>query len=413
MRSSRARRLLLSAIAVFVAAGVWASAHAAEQWHGVLDEHPLIQYASRPTTDRMGALTRAVADGTATLVPDAKTGYLTPVLRALGIPTNTQVLVFSKTGVQAAFTGPQNPRALYFDESVVVGYIPGAPIVEIAAQDPQQGTQFYTIDQGQPKPRIRRLTSCLSCHVSSSTMEVPGFITRSHLADEDGNVMTLSGTHDVDHRTGHPDRWGGYFVTSEALVPYNQRAHAGNITFAPGGVTSNQVFVNWEAMPAETLRYPAATSDIVSLLIFDHQMHAANLMTRLNWEARIGSATTRLANDLAEYLLFVGEAPPQTALLPQRGYAEWFEAKFPKDRRGRSLGQLDLTTRLMRYPCSYMIYSDAFDALPPAVRQAVYARMRDVIAKTFSSEDATAVLDILRDTKVDFATLVSSPEVFE
>src|SRR5262249_22771268 len=98
MRPSRPRRLLLSAIAVFVTAGVWASAHAAEQWHGVLDEHPLIQYASRPTTDRMGALTRAVADGTATLVPDAKTGYLTPVLRALGIPTNTQVLVFSKTG---------------------------------------------------------------------------------------------------------------------------------------------------------------------------------------------------------------------------------------------------------------------------------------------------------------------------
>ena len=398
-----AARLLVSAAAIVAGAGVWASAQTREPWHGVLDEHPLIQYASRPTTDRIATLMRAIADGTATLEPDPKTGYLAPLLRALDIPPQTQLLVFSKTGVQAAFTGPRNPRALYFDPSVVVGYIPGAPIVEIAAQDAKQGVQFYTVDQGLPRPRIRRLTSCLSCHVSSSTLDVPGFIARSHTVDEDGNVVPQSGTHDVDHRTGHPDRWGGYFVTSEALQQYNQRAHAGNITFSPGGVTSNQVFVDWEATSPETLRYPTSTSDIVSLLVFDHQMHAANLITRLNWEARIGSEVTASVNSLADYLLFAGEAAPQVPLLPQRGYAEWFEGRFPKDRRGRSLGQLDLAKRLLRYPCSYMVYSAAFDGLPAGVRQAVYRRMREVIARTFSSDDAAAVLDILTDTKPDFA----------
>ncbi len=406
------RRLLVSSVALCATAGIWASAQTPQVWHGVLDEHPLIQYASRPTTDRIAALMRAIADGQTTLEPDAKTGYLAPLLRALAIPAQTQVLVFSKTGVQAAFTGPQNPRALYFDDTVVVGYIPGAPIVEIAAQDPQQGTQFYTVDQGAPKPRFRRLTSCLSCHVSASTLDIPGFIARSHMVDEDGNVVSVSGTHDVDQRTGHPDRWGGYYVTSEALVPYNQRAHAGNITFSPGGVTSNQVFVTWESMPPETLRYPTSTSDIVSLLVFDHQMHAANLITRLNWESRIGADVTSLVNELAEYLLFVGEAAPQVALLPQRGYAEWFESRFPKDRNGRSLGQFDLTKRLMRYPCSYMVYSPAFDGLPTPIKQNVYRRMRAVIAKTFSREDATAVLGILADTKPDF-TIQSDSEVFE
>jgi len=231
---------------------------------------------------------------------------------------------------------------------------------------------------------------------------VPGFIARSHTVGEDGNVLPQSDTHDVDHRTGHPDRWGGYFVTSEALIPYNQRAHAGNITFSAGGVTSNQVFVDWEAMPPESLRYPTATSDIVALLIFDHQMHAANLITRLNWESRIGSDTTRAVDELASYLLFVGEAPPQVALLPQRGFQEWFASKFPRDRRGRSLAELDLTKRLMRYPCSYMVYTPAFDALTPSTKQAVYRRMREVIATTLTPLDAAAVLEILSDTKPDF-----------
>ncbi len=396
------RQLIACVAALFVAGGLCLAGQTSDGWHGVLDEHPLIQYATRPTTDRIAQLSRAIADGRTTLEPDPKTGYLLPVLRALGISVQSQVLVFSKTGVQAAFTGPQNPRALYFDESVVVGYIPGAPIVEIAAHDAQQGTQFYTVDQGLPKPRIRRLTSCLTCHVSASTLDVPGFIARSHTVGDDGNVLPQSDTHDVDHRTGHPDRWGGYYVTSEALIPYNQRGHSGNITFEPGGVTSNQVFVTWEAMPAESLRYPSALSDIVALLIFDHQMRAANLLTKLNWEARIGVDTTPLVNQLAEYLLFVGEAPPQVPLMALPGYAEAFAARFPRDRRGRSLGELDLTTRLMRYPCSYMIYSEAFDALPDAIRRAVYARMRDVIAAKFSPDDRAAVLGILADTKPDF-----------
>src|SRR4051794_34824610 len=92
---------------------------------GVLDEHPAIQYATRPTTDRVAALNQALAQHQRVLARDDRTGYLLGVLDALGVRKESQLLVFSKTGVQRAYTSPQKPRALYFDQSVAIGYNPG------------------------------------------------------------------------------------------------------------------------------------------------------------------------------------------------------------------------------------------------------------------------------------------------
>jgi len=410
---------------VVVGALAAASAAAARQaavWGGVLDEHPSIQYAVRPTTDRVAALNRALAQGGRALARDPRTGYLRAVLEALDIPAQSQLLVFSKTGVQRAFTSPQHPRALYFDRSVAVGYVPGAPMIEVAAHDPQQGVVFYTIDQSADPPIFTRRTTCLSCHVSASTLNVPGILARSNFVGDDGNVMPQMGSYDVDHRTPHPDRWGGWFVTSEdGPAPYTQRAHGGNITFSGRGNTSNQVFVDWMTSAPEAHGYLSGSSDIVGLLVFDHQMHAINLLTRLDWEARIASAggsapaaapaVRSLATELADYLLFTGEAPPSVPLSPLPGFARHLEATTPKDRRGRSFGQLDLVNRLLRYPCSYMIYSDAFDALPAAVRTVVYRRMIDTLSgggtahpdyRALTPDARLAILEILRDTKPDF-----------
>src|SRR6185295_9990998 len=112
---------------------------------------------------------------------------------------------------------------------------------------------------------------------------------------EDGIVMPQLGSNDVNHQTPHPDRWGGWFVTFETLVGYNQRAHAGNITFTPAGTTSNQVFVEWMNSEPEARGYLSPLSDIVSLLVFDHQARAINLLTRLNWEARVAASAEREA----------------------------------------------------------------------------------------------------------------------
>jgi hypothetical protein len=89
------------------------------------------------------------------------------------------------------------------------------------------------------------------------------------------------------------------------------------------------------------------------------------------------------------------------------GFAEKFSSEGPKDSQGRSLRQFDLQRRLMKYPCSYMIYSSAFDALPDDLKDATYARMWRILSgeergKRYAGlalEDRRAIVEILRETK--------------
>ena len=411
LRGGRTFLVCVAALSAALAYGARVNVHTQEST-GVLDQHPSIDYAGRPTTDRVAKLSLALAQGRRSLARDDRTGYLASVLDALDVAPESQLLVFSKTGVQRAHIGPTNPRALFFNESVVVGYIPGAPVIEFAAHDAQQGVVFYTLDQNAATPALIRQRGCLSCHVSASTEYVPGMIVRSNTVGDDGSVMPREASFDVDHRTPHVDLWGGWFVTTEGLpAPYSQRAHMGNITFSGGGVTSNQVFMDWLHGSPEARGYLSPSSDTAALLAFDHQGHAINLLTRLNWEARVAASGGRdpmsvaevsdLTNELAEYLLFVNEAPLTVALTPQPAFARHLESRTPRARGGRSFGQLDLQRRLLRYPCSYLVYSEAFDGLPAGVKSAVYRRM---IAMLLAAPDRSAVLEILRETKPDFPT---------
>ncbi len=428
IRIRRGRLLLGSAamLAAAVATGARAGGQAPQVFVGTLDEHPAIQYETRPTTDLVTRLNATLASGSRSLERDARTGYLLPVLKALNIPVESQLLVFSKTGLQREHTGPGNPRALYFNESVVVGYIPGAPSLELAAHDPQQGVVFYTVEQSAAgAPAFARRTNCLTCHISAVTLEVPGFIVRSNMVGADGNAMPRLGSHVVNHQTPHTERWGGWFVTGHAsMPPYGPLGHLGNTTVTAHptsgpAIFSNRVLIEWMNRSPDTDQYLSSDSDLAALMTFDHQSHALNLLTRLNWEARVSAASGRpVATDdaiaarvreLVDYLLFVGEAPLAFEVTPRPGFAEALAARVPKDRQGRSLAQLDLTTRLMKYPLSYLVYGDAFDGLPVAVKEAVYRRTFDILSgndrdRTYahlSTEDRRAVAEILRETKAD------------
>lgn len=409
-----------------------AAGQSASPFTGVLDEHPVIQYASRPTRDRVAALNQKLAQGTVTLRFEERAGYLRSALDALGVPVESQLLVFSKTGIQRAATGPRNPRALYFDDSVVVGYIPGAQWLEVAAQDPEQGVVFYTIEQAtrssgseNSPPWFARRTDCLRCHVSGNTLEVPGMIHRSNFLNAEGEPMPMLGSHDVDHRTLVTSRWGGWFVTGiYTKPPYDGTAHLGNITIAHHSstgpiTTSNEVFIEWVNRAAAAGGYPSRESDIAALMLFDHQMHAMNLMTRLNWESRVAASEGRLdftsgtvrelVDELTDYFLFVDEAPPPGRVTPRADFADRFTAAGPRDRRGRSLRELDLDRRLLRYPCSYLIYTEAFTRLPAGAREAVYRRMWAILSSAdagpkyahLTPADRRAIVEILRDTRDD------------
>ena len=424
MRSLAAAGVLLTATLLRAVASQ--QAPPSEPFPGLLDEHPAIAYATRPTTDRVARVNAALEAGRASLTLQGPGGYLRSVLDAVGLSSDSQVLVFSKTGIQADVTGPANPRALYFDDSLVVGYIPGARAIELAAHDPDQGVVFYTLDQTERlSPRFTRRTVCVSCHVSANTLDVPGILARSNVLGADGNILPQLGNHVVDHRTPVAQRWGGWFVTGSYDAPaYIGVAHMGNVTVAVHptsgpATTSNEVFVQWLASTPQARGYASHDSDIANLMLFDHQARAINLMTRLNWDARVAAAAgrpildgplTALVGELVDYFLFVDEAPPPGRVIPPAAVVRRMAAAGPRDRAGRSLRDLDFGRRLLRYPCSYMIYSPAFDRLPPFVKDAVYQRLgwalssaqRDAKYAHLSAADRSAIVAILRDTKVDF-----------
>src|SRR5258708_3590895 len=176
--------------------------------------HPAMGYYARPTRDLVSGLSRAVEEGNARLEFDEATGYLRPVLAALRVPVESQMLVMSKTGIQALHTSPANPRAIFFNDAITVGYIRGAPLLELAVQDPEQGVLFYTIEQKpQARPLIERRAACLTCHQNYSTLHVPGLLARSVFMAPDGLPLSQFGSYDADDRTPFRRRWGGWYAT--------------------------------------------------------------------------------------------------------------------------------------------------------------------------------------------------------
>lgn len=395
------------------AGAAWALALAAlagqerrSAYPGTIDQHPAIDYRGTPPTDAVTVLQRALASGTATLPFEGRQGYLRALLARLEVPVESQVLLFSKTGVQHPFTDPEHPRALYFNDRVIVGYIPGAPLIEMASHDARQGVIFQTLAQEGGPPQVARPDRCLGCHLSANSLEVPGILVRSMFTDATGRARPQLGSTLVDHRTPLEKRWGGWYVTGT----HGAARHLGNSmvtdAMAPEAAVNETTLNRTTLDPrVEIGAYPIATSDIAALMVFDHQGHAINLLTRLGWEARMAAAESRLdqsnrdvralVNETAEYLLFVDEAPLTAPVQGGLGFAQAFSAGGPRDRLGRSLREFDLQTRLFRYRCSYLVYAPAFEALPDVIRAAVYGRMREILA----SRDDRAVMAILDDTR--------------
>jgi hypothetical protein len=399
-------RVVAVGAALWLLALIAATGQSRSSYPGMLDQHPAIDYRGGPLSDAVTSLRRDLSGGSVTLTFDARQGYLRSMLDRLGVPVDSQLLLFSKTGVQNAHTTPENPRALYFNDHVIVGYIPGAPVLEIASHDPRQGVVFQTLAQDRIAPQFARPDRCLSCHVSANSLEVPGILVRSNFTAIDGRSMPQLGSFLIDHRSPLEQRWGGWYVTGS----HGGARHMGNafvIDPATPEAAIGEPTLNRTSLDGRVDRaaYPAATSDIVALMVFDHQGRAINLLTRLGWETRIAmSAGTadftrgelrEVLNETVDYLLFRNEAQLSAPVRGVSGFASTFAQQGPRDGRGRSLREFDLQSRLFKYRCSYMIYSPAFDGLPVAARSAVLARMRDVI----TDADTRAILD---DTKPDW-----------
>lgn len=374
-------------------------------------------YKATVASGAVAALDRRLERGETKLLHEPAHGHLLSLLRELKIPVASQLLVASKTSPNKAVISPQNPRALYFNDQVCVAYVPSAELIEVAAADPRLGIVFYTLDQqATGKPRFVRDDRCLECHASSKTLDVPGLMVRSFLTKDDGEVDVLSGLL-VNHRTPLADRWGGYYVTGT----HGRQTHRGNL-FGPEAIARHERDPSFNANVTDlrtfldVARYPEPGSDLVALMTLEHQAHAQNLLAKLNHDAVAALGTGEslrpaypAAAAALRYLLFVDEAKLSSPVGGTSDFARQFERQGPKDTQGRSLRQFDLRTRLFKFPCSYMIYSPAFEALPAPARKHLYRRLWDILDGQDRSSEFTRlspearreIREILLGTKTD------------
>jgi len=360
-------------------------------------------------------------------------GYLKSLLAELGVSESSQTLVFSKTSFQSEKITPRTPRALYFNDDVYVGYVPGGEVVELSTPDPELGTAFYTFDQKADAPTgfLRHTDSCLRCHNSARTRNQPGHILRSVFPDRTGTPVFSAGSALVEPGTPLSDRWGGWYVTGT----HGKVQHRGNWVLAntksPDAEdrTPNQNLTDLkDRFPVKA--YLTPHSDIVALLVLEHQADVHNRLSRATLTAnealrhlelmkedkaetadlRRASHMRRIelaAEDVVRGLLYTGEVKLEDEVKGTSGFAEQFAKRGPEDGAGRSLRQFDLKSRLFKYPCSYLIYSRAFDDLPAEVKVMVWKRLNEVLTgrdKTeafahLSAADRKAIREIVTATK--------------
>ena len=387
-------------------------------------DHPAIEYFNylkHPSHDPVAELSRKIDQGAVPLAFAPGKGYLPSLLDALHVPIESQMAVFSKTSLQAVRIEPANPRTIFFNDTVAVAWVRGG-FIELAAEDPEQGTIFYTLQQEfQEKPTFLRRDDCLSCHNNSDgTLGVPGLLLRSRYTAPDGRPLLILGGFATDHRSPLEERWGGWYVTGASGAAH----HLGNATVdGDEPVPAANLQLGTLKGKFDTGAYLSPYSDIAALMVFNHQVHMTDLIIRIGWEARARPAVQRAAilrgaaKELVDYLLFVDEAPLAGKLRGTSGFTEWFTGQGPRDSHGRGLRQLDLDTRLMRYPCSYMIYAPAFDSLPPEAKAAIYQRMWEILSgretdtryARLTPADRQAIVEILRETKPGLPAYFSRP----
>jgi len=422
----RWRTLLVSGLYLVALGSRWApvDAQRAGAFMGSSDD-PAIKYSTASLNNAVVEVNKKLQDGALQFAFDERSGFLRSALEALQIPVDSQLLVFSRASLQGRRIGEQNPRALFFNERVALGWVRGGDVLEVAAHDESAGIVFYKLEQSADTsagpPQFKRAFECLGCHVTGNTLGVPGLLMFSTTRPEPTQFSGLP--RPIDQDDPLRQRFGGWFVTGST----GSMAHMGNDAAALDGRASHEI-TSVEGL-FDTNGYRTLSSDVVAHLVLTHQVGMTNLLTRAGWEARaadpvlhpsfaqtagqdarIAAVMTGIASEVVDYLLFVDETKLTDRIRGGSGFAERFSTKGPRDRKGRSLYEFDLSRRLMKYPCSYLIYSPAFDALPPLAKDPIYKRLWDVLSgqeqdpryrSALSLADRQAIVEILRDTKKD------------
>lgn len=401
------RRVFFIVGGVAVLGGTVARAQSAQDY-----ELPPVRYSATAPNDALSRLKARLSAGEVTLAGD-ELSMLHTVLRELGVPVESQTLVFSRTSFQRGRIRPDQPRALYFSDTVYVGWVPGG-LVEVTAIDPQLGPIFYTLDLPGARrgpPKIERDTDCLRCHGGAFVREIPGLFTRSLFPDANGDPLLRHGTQLVNDETPFEQRWGGWYVTGY----HGSTAHRGNalaresgdqLVFVPSAMRPDELSAHFE-----TQAYLKPTSDVVALLIFEHQMAVQNSITHAGFSVRrmttyqhglqktfkepetdepvydsVRSVFASSAQDVVDRLLFRHAALLPAGVAGHPDFVKNFAQGAPRGATGLALKDLQLGDRLFAQRCSYLIYSDSFRALPDALKVRIWDRLAAALQSHDSKE---------------------------
>ena len=398
-------------------------------------ENPPINYSTTAAANPISRLQEALDAGAATLTYDDSFGYLKSVLDLLKVPVESQLLVFSKTSLQIRQITPATPRAVYFNDDVYVGTVQHGEVLELSVADPALGAVFYTLAQrpgGRPQ-FVRQNQECLRCHATTLTRDIPGHIVRSVFAGPDGQPILKAGSTVTDQSTPFAQRWGGWYITGT----HGDARHRGNQIAREtdyDAIIDEEAGANQTALPerVDTGKYLSPHSDLVAMMVLEHQTRFHNLLTEASFETRSAlyrqgiidrifernpgtlsessqRIVTQIGDKVVDYMIFADEAELKDPVQGTGGFAEAFEATGPRDSQGRSLRDLDLEERLFTYPLSYLIYTPQFDGLPAVVKDHVYQRLWNIFTGKEPTPDllhltnakCRAVVQILRETKPD------------
>ena len=405
---------------------------------GVNYEEDPINYSKTEPSNPISRLQTGIDQARIALKFDEPQGYLKSLLEALEIPESSQVLTFGKTSLQSGHVAPATPRAIYFNDEVHLGYVQQG-LIEVAVADPRLGMAFYTLEQVETeKPRLRQTSNnCLTCHGAARTRNVPGLQIRSVFPDPKGQPVIAAGSVRTDHSTPLEKRWGGWYVTGR----HGTQPHLGNFILPNDKkpkTIDNASGHNLTDLSTrfDTSKYLTPYSDIVALMVLEHQADTYNLMTVASYESRYAlfvrsqqlertgadrdeihkKALARIASagePLVRSLLFSGEVSLKHSIEGTGNFSREFASRLPVDHQGRSLREFDLQVRMFKYPCSYLIYSTAFDALPQEMKDYVFKRIVSLLTTKdlkpeyahLMSVDRAAILEILTETKPDLAAI--------
>ncbi len=394
-------------------------------------EEPPISYSTTRPDNKITRLQSQLQSGTVQLNYDEKSGngYLRSLLESLQIPVSSQVLTFGRTSLQDDRISPKTPRAIYFSDDLHLGYVQGG-LIEIAVQDSELGMVFYT-SKNEPGDVLfqRQTNSCLTCHGAARTRNVPGLLIRSVYPDPGGHPVVAAGSFVSTHKSPLEQRWGGWYVTGS----HGDQQHLGNFVLTEAKkpkVISNPTGMNLQSVADrfDTSLYLSPHSDLVALMVLEHQTDTYNTLTQARFDVRFGkylveqagsdSAALEAArksldqriekntNTLVKALLFSEETKLTAPVSGTSDFVNDFAAAGVSDSKGRSLREFDLKTRMFRYPCSYLIQSEAFASLPEELQGSVESRLLSILRSEIpekgfehlSSEDRTAIEEILTET---------------